>query len=80
MPIRRGWRKPADRSAKNDVDVHAYDRGDYCSSGESSNLATQQELGLLPHQRSERDHIDYSISVVCSPALMNPATKNPIEW
>jgi hypothetical protein len=68
MPSRRTVQR-FKRGANNDVDVHSDDRRDYCDGGKPSDMAAQQKLELLSHQRSQRDSGNHSDSSVCPPAL-----------
>jgi hypothetical protein len=43
---------------KNDGNDYSADIYSYRACGQSSNLASQQEMGLLSHQRRERDYSD----------------------
>jgi hypothetical protein len=48
-----------------DAYVYSHDRSDRHARGISSNVAAQQELGLLPRWRRKRGHTDHSGTAVC---------------
>ena len=55
------------RSSQHDAHVYSHDSSNRSPGGKSSNLATQQELGLLSRRWRKRSHIDFSDPALCQP-------------